>query len=141
MSAVWQFTHRPFVRNIAAGAAAAQAVTFAVAPLIARLFGPEAFGLQGVFNSVVVLLAAVAALGYPMVIVLPKRDADARALAWLSVSIGLGTSALAIIQRDCGDRNDAKPFGVVMDHGSKSAWCRPKSGYSRKEAAVPAPKL
>jgi O-antigen/teichoic acid export membrane protein len=99
-SAVRQFAHRPFVRNVVTvgtGAAATQAVTLAFAPLVTRLYGPEAYGLQCVFMSVVGLLATVAALSYPTAIVLPKRDADARALAWLSVSIGLGMSALAAL--------------------------------------------
>jgi O-antigen/teichoic acid export membrane protein len=99
-SPVRQLAHRPFVRNIATvatGAAATQVVTFAFAPLITRLYGPEAYGLQGVFMSVVGLLATVAALSYPTAIVLPKRDADARGLAFLSISIGIGTSALAAL--------------------------------------------
>ena len=100
MNTISQLAHRPFVRNVATvatGAAATHAVTFAFAPLITRLYGPEAYGLQGVFTSIVGLLATVAALGYPMAIVLPSRDSDARALARLSVCIGVGTSALAAV--------------------------------------------
>ncbi len=71
---------RPFVRNVvtvASGSAASQAIVMAFSPLITRLYGPEAFGLQGVFTSVAGLLIVVAAMGYPTAIVLPRHDADA----------------------------------------------------------------
>lgn len=91
---------RPLVRHvatIATGTAAAQAVTVAFAPLITRLYGPEVIGLQGVFLSLVGLLGVVAALGYPMAIVLPARDADATRLAYLSLAIGAATALLAAV--------------------------------------------
>lgn len=66
-------------------------------PFVTRLYGPEAFGLQGLFVSVVNLLAIVAALGYPTAIVLPNNDSDALRLVRLSLYIGIGTSLLAAI--------------------------------------------
>ena len=44
------FSKRPFVRNVvtvASGTAASQAIVMAFSPLITRIYGPEAFGLQG----------------------------------------------------------------------------------------------
>lgn len=79
---------RPFLRSVATvatGAAVTQAITLACMPLITRWYGPEAVGLQGVFNSLVSLGAAVAALAYPIAMVLPKSDEDAVTLARLSV--------------------------------------------------------
>lgn len=67
------------------------------APLITRLYGPEAYGLQGVFMSVVGLVGAVSALGYPTAIVLPRSDDDARELVRLSIYIGVGTSLVAAV--------------------------------------------
>jgi O-antigen/teichoic acid export membrane protein len=88
---------RPLLRSIATvatGTAAAQAVTLAFAPIVTRLYGPEAYGLQGIFMSVVTVLTTVAALGYPTAIVLPAQDADARRLVRLSLRIGAAMSVL-----------------------------------------------
>lgn len=68
---------RPSVRHVmtvATGTAAAQAISMAFAPLITRFHGPEAFGLQSLFLSIVALLATLAALSYPIAIVLPRSD-------------------------------------------------------------------
>ncbi len=78
---------RKFVRDVAVvitGTAGAQAVAIAFAPFIARLYGPEAFGLLGAFLAIVTILSPVAALTYPIAIVLPKEDAEARNIARLS---------------------------------------------------------
>lgn len=79
--------------TVAAGTAVAQAITIAFYPIIARLYGPEAFGVLGVFMSVVVALASIAGLAYPIAIVLPKSDADAGGLARLSLAIALSIAA------------------------------------------------
>ena len=60
----------------------------AFSPLITRLYGPEAYGLQGVFMTVVGLMATVAALSYPVAIVLPQSDAAALGIAKLSLIVG-----------------------------------------------------
>lgn len=94
------FSRRPFVRNVAAvasGTATAQAITMSFSPLITRLYGPEAYGIQGVFVSIVGVIGTVAAMSYPIAIVLPKSDADALGLARLSLYIGLSMSVLATI--------------------------------------------
>ncbi len=75
--------------TVATGAAAAQAIGMAFSPLITRLYGPEIFGLQSIFASTAALLASVAAMGYPIAIVLPRRDSDAIALAKLSLLIAV----------------------------------------------------
>ena len=72
-----------FLRNVltvATGTAAAQAIAMAFAPVLTRLYGPEAFGLQALFLSIVGLFATIAPLGYHTAIVLPERDADALTL-------------------------------------------------------------
>lgn len=89
------------VATVATGTAAAQVIAMAFAPMITRLYGPEAFGLQGIFVSVAGLLTTVAALGYPTAIVLPRSDSDAVGLAKLSILIAgviciLTTIALAL---------------------------------------------
>lgn len=69
----------------------------AFAPLITRLYGPEAFGLQGIFASIVGLVTVVASLSYPTAIVLPRDDDDAIGLAKLSILIAAGICILTTI--------------------------------------------
>lgn len=69
----------------------------AFAPVITRLYGPEAFGLLGTFMAILMVLTPMAALTYPIAIVLPKHDADAKGLARLSMLLAVATSSLALI--------------------------------------------
>lgn len=88
-----------FVRNVAivaTGTAGAQAITMAFAPIITRLYGPEAFGLLGTFMAIMAVLTPMAALTYPIAIVLPKEDAEAKGLAKLSMLLAVGLSAIAL---------------------------------------------
>ena len=89
-----------FVRNVATvatGTAGAQAISIAFSPIITRLYGPDSFGLLGVFMALVAVLAPLAALTYPIAIVLPKEDSDARALGWLSFYIAFSMSSFFAI--------------------------------------------
>lgn len=97
-----------FVRNVAvvaSGTAASQAIAIAFSPLITRLYGPDAFGILGAFLAIVSVLTPIAALSYPIAIVLPKEDVDARGLARLSayISIFIGI-LLSILTYLAGDR-------------------------------------
>ena len=95
-----QLLRRPFVRNVGAlatGTAAAQAISMAFAPVTTRLYGPEAYGVQGVFLSVAGIAATVAALTFPIAIVLPKSDMDARGLVKLSLFVSAGMSTLVAL--------------------------------------------
>src|SRR5699024_1920243 len=86
-----------FVRNVvivASGTAGAQAITLAFSPLITRLYGPEAFGLLGAFTAVLALVTPISALTYPVAIVLPKYDDEAKGLARLSARIALVVAAV-----------------------------------------------
>mgnify|MGYP006190748837 CR=1 FL=1 len=88
------------ILTVAGGTAGAQALTMAFMPLITRLYGPEAYGVLGMFMGLVMMLVPVAALTYPIAIVLPKRDADARGLVRLSLAVAvlialLGAALLA----------------------------------------------
>lgn len=94
------FSKSSFVRNVvtvASGTAAAQVIAIAFSPLITRLYGPEIFGLQSLFMSVVTLLSTVAALSYPVAIVLPNSDVDAFGLVKLSIYIGIVMALLTAI--------------------------------------------
>lgn len=95
-----KLTKSKFVRNVtivATGTAGAQAITMAFAPVITRLYGPEAFGLQGTFMAILAVLTPIAALAYPIAIVLPKSDQDALRLANLCAFLALGMAILSAI--------------------------------------------
>jgi O-antigen/teichoic acid export membrane protein len=81
---------KPFVRNViilATGTAAAQVVSLLLAPIITRLYGPDVYGLMGVFLAIVGIIAPISALTYPIAIVLPESDKEAKRLGRLSLMI------------------------------------------------------
>lgn len=90
---------RQFVRNVAvvaSGTAGAQAIAMACAPFITRLYGPDAFGLLGTFMAIMTVILPVAALTYPIAIVLPKQDQEAVGLYRISAYIAIAMALLAI---------------------------------------------
>jgi len=101
--AIYKFYESKFVRNVAivaTGTAGAQAISMAFAPIITRLYGPESFGLLGTFMALVAVLTPIAALAYPIAIVLPKEDSDAKGIMRLSAYISLAMAvfvALALL--------------------------------------------
>jgi len=89
-----------FVRNVAvvgSGTAGAQAITMAFAPVISRLYSPEAFGLLGTFTAVVAMITPIAALSYPIAIVLPREDSVAKGIARLSAYISLAMAMVVAL--------------------------------------------
>lgn len=86
--AIRQLWQAKLVRNIAttiSGSAGAQAINLALIPVIMRIYGPEAFGVVGTFQSLTIILIPWCALTYPMSIVLPQSERDARGLIRLSL--------------------------------------------------------
>lgn len=97
---IGKITKGSFFRNVAivaTGTAGAQAITMAFAPVITRLYGPEAFGMLGTFMAILGVLIPIAALTYPIAIVLPKSDADAKSLAKLSAILALVIAAITAV--------------------------------------------
>ena len=82
------------ILTVVSGTAGAQALTLAFMPVITRIYGPEAYGVLGTFLSVTLMLIPVAALTYPIAIVLPRRDGDARGLVRLSLRVALAMALL-----------------------------------------------
>ena len=78
------------------GTAIAQALTILAAPIITRLYGPEAFGLSALFSSLTSIIAVVACLRYELAIMLPEKDEDAATLVGLSILLA-GLTSLAIV--------------------------------------------
>lgn len=100
-----------FVRNVAlvaTGTAGAQAITMAFSPVITRLYGPDAFGMLGTFTATLAVVTPIAALTYPIAIVLPKKDDDARAIAKLSFLLALCISVVFAILLLIGEQTFAQ---------------------------------
>lgn len=89
-----------FIRNViimVSGTAGAQIITMGFSPIITRLYGPEAFGMLGTFNAMISIITPIAALTYPVAIVLPKKNQDAKGLIRLSLFVAFLISFLSII--------------------------------------------
>lgn len=97
-----------FFRNVlfvAMGAAGSQAITICFSPILTRIYGPQIFGLLGIFSAIVSVLSPVIALTYPLAIVLPKKDSDAKSLVLLSFFLTLLiTLILSVFVLLFGDR-------------------------------------
>lgn len=95
-----RLTKSNFARNVAivaTGTAGAQAIAMAFSPAITRIYGPETFGAMGTFIALFEIISPLAALSYPIAMVLPKQDSDAIGLAKLSLWIALFTSLTAAL--------------------------------------------
>ncbi|WP_024330012.1 lipopolysaccharide biosynthesis protein [Thioalkalivibrio sp. ALR17-21] len=92
---VWRSRFARNVAVVASGTAGAQVITMAFAPFITRIYGPEAFGLLGTFMAIVAVAVPVAALAYPIAIVLPREDRDALGLVRLSAILSFAVALLA----------------------------------------------
>lgn len=78
----------PFVSNVlklTSGSVIAQGLGILVAPILTRLFAPEAFGVAALFTSIAAVVGVVACLRYELAIMLPKTDEEAANLLGLSV--------------------------------------------------------
>ncbi|MCM2675910.1 lipopolysaccharide biosynthesis protein [Alkalicoccobacillus plakortidis] len=91
---------KSIIKNIVvlvSGTMAAQVITLLTTPLITRLFGPEIIGELGTFTSITEIIIPIAALAYPIAIVLPKHDIVAIKLIKLSVVIALILSVISLM--------------------------------------------
>lgn len=87
----------PFVRNVtilASGTAGAQLIGMLLSPIITRLYGPEAYGIMGTFTAIVSIISPVAALTFPIAIVLPRQKSESIGLIRLSILISTIISVL-----------------------------------------------
>lgn len=88
-----------FARNVitlASGTAAAQALTILAAPVLTRLYRPEDYGVLALWSAVGGIGALLASGKYEGAILLPKEDAEAVSLVYLSVGL-TGAFALAML--------------------------------------------
>jgi O-antigen/teichoic acid export membrane protein len=91
------------VLKLVTGSVFAQGLGILAAPIVTRLFAPEAFGVAALFVSITGIMGAVACLRYELAIMLPKTDEEAANLLGVSlcfVIIITGISALIIFLVD-----------------------------------------
>ena len=95
----------PFIRKestrnfmkLFSGTMLAQGMSFLLAPILARLFTPDDFGLLALYMSIFSILSVIATAKYEQAIMLPKNDRDAIALAWLTGAITLFVSVGSLV--------------------------------------------
>jgi len=83
------------VLKLVGGSAIAQGLVVLTAPIVTRLFAPEAFGIAALFTSITSVLIVVSCLQYELAIMLPDTDAEAANLLGLSVLGVLAISGLS----------------------------------------------
>jgi lipopolysaccharide exporter len=80
------------VIKLVGGTAFAQALSILASPIIARMYGPDAYGLSALFTSIAGIIAIVACLRYEMAIMLPEKDEDSANLLALSLFLAATVS-------------------------------------------------
>ena len=82
------------VIKLATGTAIAQGIAVITIPIVTRFFGPDTFGVFGIFMSFSIVLGSIACFRYELSIMLPKDDEDAANLVAASIAIACITSFL-----------------------------------------------
>lgn len=82
---------------VAGGTAAAQLITVAFSPVVTRLYGPEAFGILGIFVAMTAFASPVATMGYGLAVVLPDSEQHARSVMRLSILTALSVSFTVLV--------------------------------------------
>jgi lipopolysaccharide exporter len=86
------------VLKLVSGSVIAQGLGILVAPIVTRLFAPEAFGVAALFVSIASIIGMVACLRYELSIMLPESDEEAANLLGLSlICVMIVTSISALI--------------------------------------------
>jgi len=80
--------------RLSGGTALGHAIALMATPVIAKLYGPEAFGVWAGWLALAGLLATVACLRYETAIALPEDDTEALHVAAVAVLLALGISAM-----------------------------------------------
>ncbi|MGE4442222.1 MAG: lipopolysaccharide biosynthesis protein [Desulfomicrobium sp.] len=101
-----KITRGRFVRNVAVvatGTAGAQAISMLFSPVITRIYSPESFGILSTFIAVLSIFTVIAAMTYPISIVLQVNDEDAVNICILSIVIAFSTAIITAVMFICYD--------------------------------------
>jgi len=89
-------TFKGDVLRLVSGTGLAQVIALLAAPILTRLYGPEAFGVAALFASITGILGVLACMRYELAIVLPDDDHEAANLLAVSFVISLIMAGLTI---------------------------------------------
>jgi len=67
------------------------------APILSRIYSPEAYGLFGIFNAIITNVAMIATLAYPNALILPKEKSKFHQLMQLSFILVLVSSLFSFM--------------------------------------------
>ena len=84
------------VLKLVSGTTFAQALAILVAPVLTRIYAPEAFGILALFVSITSIFAVIAGMRYELAIMLPKHDEEAANLLGVSLGFSLLISLLMV---------------------------------------------
>jgi len=132
------------------GTALAQAIGFAMTPIISRLFSPADFGVFGSFSAILGVVGAGITLDYTQALMLPKERAEAANVLVVAILVTILISGATLlftlfcpqlIQETMGlDRWSLSPLlflaALVSGLGqSIQAWCIRSKAFKRTSAA------
>lgn len=89
-----------FTQNLAVtifGSGLSLVIGFLFTPFIARIYGPEEYGLFSLFNAFATNITLISSLGYVSAVVLPKKENQFMGLMQLVVLLTLATSLLSLV--------------------------------------------
>jgi lipopolysaccharide exporter len=79
------------------GTALAGIIPILAAPIIARLYSPESYGIFGLFTGLSTLIGIIAYSHYPQSIMIIKEDNSAKQAVWFSLFFTAAVSVLTLI--------------------------------------------
>ena len=85
------------VVKVMTGATIAQALPIAAAPILTRLFPPEAFGVYYLYGALVSILSVAATGRYEMAILIPKDRLEALHVLLVAAAAAMGFSVLLLV--------------------------------------------
>jgi O-antigen/teichoic acid export membrane protein len=82
------------VSILAGGTAVAQALNFAAAPVLTRIYGPSAFGNLQVYSALIGFVMIFIALRYDLAVMMPQDDGTAANVVAVALTVVLGMTGL-----------------------------------------------
>lgn len=89
-------TFKGDVLRLVSGTGLAQVITLLAAPILTRLYAPEAFGVAALFASITGIMGVLACMRYELAIVLPDNDREAANLLAVSLVMTVIMAGLTI---------------------------------------------